>query len=688
MTSTNSVLESEAYNYRLYKDFNFVKATFNGEPVGNGGEYYFDTSADKATFKAGIHDAYQVTNDGLTMFYCGLGSAAVSGRLNFGLMNRGSGGRYFAIADMKQGQIIVTEQNSIASTIYSDNCEDISDEIHEAQKLIDADEDGEPDGQSDSYFYWRMKEDGILQVAMGRNAYIMGLQIWIDASAKEAVSSPIMTLAEVLYAERSIAFTPGESTFGSECTTWWGIAEGDEPEEALFLVDSDEIDHYEDVLDENGEVVESIPVYKKVIDPDAWADGVYGEHLFDPNTGNVLIESTWDADGDGFVTIQAATVSETGAFSDIVTLKVSVGEITLNAPTFTLVAMDGTLRTYKMEWVNNTLCGEEVTFSIKNGEGTELTPEDSFVGALITSEVSVEATVSVEGYNSNTGSQDVLDAGVNYYRKNAEQDHDWDFVNLSAEQQTLIKGEMVDYYYLEDEAGNITKYTEAEYESGVGNDGADLTGTNVQIAYVASGWSWDSAHSRASRIPVIANTLYAEDGETVTGYEYDGYEEDKANIYNNGFSVTGAEPYTGSNGSPGSSQMIIIDGYDGLYLSSRATLNFSEDAVKYGEYIVISQLNSTYNDGPHYTTCTMVDQASGFSMATSGQRTRIFYIDIYTRDDLPEVPEELVAIEGVSSASATAVAYYTLSGTKVAAPQKGINIVKYSNGQVKKVLVK
>lgn len=34
------------------------------------------------------------------------------------------------------------------------------------------------------------------------------------------------------------------------------------------------------------------------------------------------------------------------------------------------------------------------------------------------------------------------------------------------------------------------------------------------------------------------------------------------------------------------------------------------------------------------------------------------------------------------------VAYYSLSGTRLAVPQKGVNIVKYKNGKVRRVLVK
>ena len=48
------------------------------------------------------------------------------------------------------------------------------------------------------------------------------------------------------------------------------------------------------------------------------------------------------------------------------------------------------------------------------------------------------------------------------------------------------------------------------------------------------------------------------------------------------------------------------------------------------------------------------------------------------------------AIEQLASdaAQGTPVAYYSISGARLAAPQKGVNLVKYKNGQVRKVLVK
>ena len=46
------------------------------------------------------------------------------------------------------------------------------------------------------------------------------------------------------------------------------------------------------------------------------------------------------------------------------------------------------------------------------------------------------------------------------------------------------------------------------------------------------------------------------------------------------------------------------------------------------------------------------------------------------------------AIASTPAISATPAAYYSISGARLAAPQKGVNVVKMSNGQVKKVFIK
>ena len=59
------------------------------------------------------------------------------------------------------------------------------------------------------------------------------------------------------------------------------------------------------------------------------------------------------------------------------------------------------------------------------------------------------------------------------------------------------------------------------------------------------------------------------------------------------------------------------------------------------------------------------------------------YLDKITKED-----GELDAIKATDVEMATPVAYYSLSGTRLAQPQKGVNIVKMSNGMTLKIIVK
>ena len=49
---------------------------------------------------------------------------------------------------------------------------------------------------------------------------------------------------------------------------------------------------------------------------------------------------------------------------------------------------------------------------------------------------------------------------------------------------------------------------------------------------------------------------------------------------------------------------------------------------------------------------------------------------------------EIIGIRAVDAAGAVEVARYTSDGQRLAAPQRGINIVRMSDGTVKKVIVK
>ena len=722
----NEVLQSEDYNLRLYKNFDFYNGKFNGETMtGNLGDGCFSVSADAASFKLNGFAAYQVLSpEEMTSFYIQIGTGAINLRAAVGkdgLHNYGSGSRFFAVADVKAGQVIVCQwgvSSSRASVVQpadkisgADACTftDISEEIHAAQIAAQT-EEGVEEPAADNFSYWRAESDGYFVIEMQRDCCVQGLQIWIDASASEAVSSPTLKLAGVDGSARLLEFKPGESTFGNECTTWYGIVEAGE--QALYLIDSDEVDHIEYVyeLDEEGKqvldgegnpiVLEEITVYKKVLDPEAAESGNYGDQQFNPEDGSITVSSNDDEDGDGYVTVEAATVSSSGVYSDIVTLKVAVGEITLNAPTFTLVGLNGTMRQYQVGWTNNTLCGEPFTVTV-SGDDEEFYEEGVALGTVFEVASNIKATVHVEGYTDGENElTEVLEPGVNFYRKNKEKaeagEHDWDFVLQDEATKTLIKGAKVDYCYLESDPD--THYTAEEYEAGSSADG------NVDLAdatpvYVNSGWTWDGGRNRAtmnvaqySETVDDVTTWYAlDEGIDKNGNGF-GYDPNAWNPFVDGLLVS-CPP----NANNASTILQYIDkadgdgsdgiGYLGIYFMSRPTLTFERPAAQYGEYVLIYQGAG----GSNYTTSRwpslhQVPADDELHVTLNSGGIHVFYIDVYTNDAVPALEEDevYVGINGVE-ASGKAGVVYTLDGRRVNRNglQKGLYII---NG--KKVLVK
>lgn len=54
----------------------------------------------------------------------------------------------------------------------------------------------------------------------------------------------------------------------------------------------------------------------------------------------------------------------------------------------------------------------------------------------------------------------------------------------------------------------------------------------------------------------------------------------------------------------------------------------------------------------------------------------------------PIIEEILTGIDAPAATASTPAAYYTLSGTRLTTPQKGVNIVRYTDGTAKKILIK
>jgi hypothetical protein len=129
---------------------------------------------------------------------------------------------------------------------------------------------------------------------------------------------------------------------------------------------------------------------------------------------------------------------------------------------------------------------------------------------------------------------------------------------------------------------------------------------------------------------------------------------------------------------------------------ARPTLTFPRESVAAGEYLLIYQGVG----GSNYTNSRWPGiyevPAGELLSVTLSSAVHVFYMDVYTYDNLPadeledanKTYEEVVAVKDVTSFSTPISGYFSLNGTKLSAPQKGINIVKYADGTMMKVLVK
>lgn len=711
MSVENEVLQSEAYNYRPYKIYNFFGGTYydgtdmvpltTEDGVNVKGDGCLTLSSEKAAFKLNGFDVFQVMAPvQMNNFYIQIGTGAINLRAGVnkdGLHNYGSGSRFIAIADVKEGQIIVCQwgvTSNRASVVQPSSAikdatactfEDITEEIHAAQDANAPNAEGgqEPQPIHDNFSYWRATGDGIFVIELQRDCCIQGLQIWIDATAAEAISSPTLKVVKVDGESRTLEFKPGESTMGSKVVTYYST-DGDDP---VFL--KEVLDHYDYVYetDETGNVIynegepvvkEVIPVYKKVLDEEAIAeyDGAFGPNpAFNPEDGYIIVDASDDDDDDGTVIIKAVSVSEsTHVISEILSLNVSIKEIQLNSPSLTLVGIDGKERLYKVTWANNTQCGEPYNFVFENGEGiyeeydwdNEKNSNPIFASTLGSGE-SIRVTVSVEGYLDGVVEQTVLDKGIEYNRVDLSKDHDWDFVNESNETKKLLKGELIERYYIVDpETGEPTYYTIAEYEDGQDALGNDIS--EAQPEYKKSGWTWDSSAGRAT-LNVILETD-AETGEVISAT----YAKDAANILGDGLTVS-CPPNAKNN----STIMHYVDKSGlGLTFMSKPTFTFERSIFKPGQLVVFTVGEgggSNYMNG----TTQIVDSCPEDALYTvtlpllSGGYCHLLSIDIYTRENLPEDPYT-VGVEGVKAADAKKGVRYNLAGQRVNKAYKGLVI--------------
>lgn len=696
MTEENEVLANLEDGYRLEKDVDFKAATVNGVAIEPA--YSLEYGVDVPNMKVNGYVPKFLTNTGLEFMSIQLPGNGIDWPANNALRSTNNE-RWFGLHGLRENQIVVFDVsdttrfvvNSIAcngNTGWKDTpqepliLENISKEIHDLQDLAapEPEPGQEPLSVADAFCYFRVINSGDCYIKInGKNSanYLSRFQIWSPAGEAEVVSIPSLKVVGVDGEARQLEFKPGESTFGSKVVTYYST-DGDDP---VFL--KEVFDHYDYVYETDGEgnviyndglpvVKEEIPVYKKVLDESQFVDVdntiYYGPNApFNPDDGYIYVDASDDEDGDGKVTVKAVSVSEsTLVISEIQEIEVNVGEIQLNAPTLTLVGINGKERTYKITWNNNTLCGEPYKFIFENAEDVyseydwdEETNSNPAFDATISSESWVKVSVEVDGYTSGSVQEDVFEAGKNYDRANAEVGHDWDFQNLTDEQRALIKHEVIDHYYIEDEDGSVkATYTIDEFEAGLGVDGADLTGNDVKPAYVVSGWdevdnrvlggrhwrTWIPTYEKdetGAPTDVIASSVYAEEETGLL----------------DGLTVDNDHPKW-------STIAIFTDNQAGLYYMSKGTLKVN--AVKYGQIAVL-----TTNTG--VTLGKVTEAVEGYEF-TIGAGVYVYNIDIFTPDVLPEVPEELVGVEGVKAADAKKGVRYNLAGQRVNKAYKGLVI--------------
>lgn len=731
MTEENQTLEE--LGYRLEKDVNFRDGFVNGkEIVPNNGLTFSGVSEDP---KINGWNPQRVTNEGLEWLSIQLPGNNIDLLHETGLRSVGNE-RWIGVNNLRVGQIIVIDisntdpasfvANSIecnGNTGWADNfCDplivaEISDSIHSLQDLGggeteagDADEAEEGEGEEvtggDTYRYFKVINAGTMWAKFNGKSpqnIIYRLQIWSDNTEAEVVSAPSLKIVGVDGADRQLEFKPGESTYGNVVKTYYST-DGEDP---IYLKESDEIDYVEIIyardeegnirVDEAGDSIieETINHYKKVLDMDLIETiGAYGDNEYEGN-GSITIYGYDDKDGDGIVEVKAASVcEETGVVSEVVAVNVAVGDIQLNAPTLTLYGFDGKSRSYSIGWVNNTICEEEYTFVVE-GDGGELYDESLTIGDIVNIESDVTVTVSAKGYLSGELTIAADYQGVDIHRKSADEDtegnplHDWDFTNLTDAQKAIVQGTVIEGYYVITEAGDSLT---CSYEDYIANDGVvngvDFTeGTEI---YAPTCWWWDGGNQRATlNVDTLGNNLNA------NGF---GYVDDTADIFHD--MLVNCAPNDKNN----SCIFIYIGrangtyGNLGAYFMARPEFTFPRSVAAAGEFVLIQggTGGSNWTNAPYPIIKQVPEDGLLTVNGLPGNGYHVFYIDVYTYDNLPEDQlansdeawEDALAIEGVSSNGKAVAGFYTLSGAKLSAPQKGINIVKYADGTAAKVLVK
>ncbi len=625
----NAVLQGSDYGLELIKNYDFYNGKYNGAAMtGTLGDGCLTISSEAASLKLNSFASYQVQSPAeMSNFYIGISTDAINLRAaagKDGLHNYGSGSRFFAIADVMAGQVIVcqwglfssgsnvVQPSSAITGVDACGFEDITDAVHAAQDAMAIEEGMEP--THDAFSYWRATSDGYFVVEMQRYSCIQGLQVWDVAGRPEFLTSPSAKVVAVDGTGRKVSVVPGVSSKGHEVTTWYTI-DGTDP---LFLEDSDEIER-RDTLWLDDEHTQYNPediviVYKKVAKKrtfdlgggviyEAWGENEAAE-------GDLLdISEADDEDGDGIVEVKIASVSSEGTPSPIVTINVSIGEIVLNTPTLTLVGMDGLKRGYRLDWTSNIYTETPHTFAT---EYDEQRSSEFVEGEVIWAADRISVTVEAEGYtSSNITLEELAEEGVEWRRLNSEKQHDWDFVNVPEDIVARIQGTIIDHYEVDNGDGTVTTYPV---------DAENIPDAAVEVYQY---FGWDAADTRGRNwmhIDITQETQLDEDGNETLVTVDKNYPGDTSGL-------TDGLVLTLPSSADYSQYCIYLDNATGFYFMGRgATIEIP--SVLYGQYVCYH-----VNGADEFVRCEAAEGGVTLSIPLYGY---LKYIDIYTTDELPD----------------------------------------------------